>query len=118
MTMHIGRSWSGHPLEDDCPCPKAPCGLVDMDRTDPTCPEHPAERCKSIRQSHPASACPAVRATLRVVQARTEPFFKPFEPEECGCPDAGQCLTSTGCDHCRVFGDESCGLPIDPTEEN
>jgi hypothetical protein len=49
MTFHIGRSWSGHPLEDGCPCPKAPCGLVDMDRT---------ERSKSIRQSHPASECP------------------------------------------------------------
>lgn len=99
MTMHIGRSWSGTFLEDTCPCPKAPCGLVDMDRTDPACPEHPAERVKSIRQSHPASACPAAT-------------------EECGCPEAGQCLTSTGCDHCRVFGDESCGLPIDPTEES
>ena len=34
------------------------------------------------------------------------------EPEECGCHEAGQCLTSTGCEHCRVFGDESCGLDV------
>lgn len=33
-------------------------------------------------------------------------------PEECGCHEAGQCLTSTGCEHCRVYGDESCGLDV------
>ena len=27
--LHIGRSWEGTPLEDDCPCHKAACGLVD-----------------------------------------------------------------------------------------
>lgn len=63
MTFHIGRSWSGHPLEDACPCPKAPCGLVDMDQTEEACLEHPAERGKSIRQSHPASECPAAAPT-------------------------------------------------------
>lgn len=26
--------------------------------------------------------------------------------------------TSTGCDHCRYFGDESGGLSIDPDEES
>ena len=99
MSFHIGRSWSGHPLEDGCPCPKAPCGLVDVDRTDPACLEHPAERGKSIRQSHSASACPA-------------------KPEVCECHTFGQCLTSTGCEECRVYGDESCGFPVDPDEEN
>lgn len=78
MTFHIGRSWSGHPLEDGCPCPKAPCDLVDMDRTDPACLEHPGERGKSIRQSHPASECPGLKSC-------TEP----------DCPE------------CRMFDEES-----------
>jgi hypothetical protein len=98
MSFHIGRSWSGHPLEDECPCPKAPCGLVDVDRTDPACEHHPPERCKTVRQSHPASECPDVKP--------------------CECHTFGQCLTSTGCDECRVYGDESCGLPVDPDEES
>jgi hypothetical protein len=58
---HIGRSWEGHRLEDACPCPQAPCGLVIQDEVDPACPEHPFERVKSIRQSHPADHCPATR---------------------------------------------------------
>lgn len=95
---HIGRSWPGqHFIEDECPCPQEPCGLVDVDRADPTCPHHPPERGKTIRQSHLAGACPA-------------------KAESCECPTFGQCLTSTGCDHCRVYGDEACGLPVDPEE--
>lgn len=69
MSFHIGRSWSGHFLEDTCPCPKAPCGLVNVDQADPACPEHPAERSKSIRQSHPASECPG-RAVVLAHQHR------------------------------------------------
>lgn len=57
---HVGRSWHGHELEDDCPCPKAPCGLVRVAAADPSCPEHPDERCKTLRQIHLASRCPAV----------------------------------------------------------
>jgi hypothetical protein len=127
MTFHIGRSWSGHPLEDGCPCPKAPCGLVDMDQTEPACLEHPAERSKSIRQSHPASECPGslvaapAQHRLVAVNARDIPFAtleEPREPKACECHTFGQCLTSTGCEECRVFGDESCGLAIDPDEES
>jgi hypothetical protein len=55
---HIGRSWSDHPLEDACSCPKAPCGLVVLGNTDPACPQHHPE--KTIRQSHPLSECPSV----------------------------------------------------------
>lgn len=63
---HIGRSFEGHPLEDDCPCPKAACGLVIHEMVDPDCPQHALTACKTIRQSHSASVCPAseaVRAT-------------------------------------------------------
>lgn len=57
--LHIGRSWHGTPLEDECPCPKAPCGLVVMGTADPTCTEHPPERAKSMRRIHAADTCPA-----------------------------------------------------------
>ncbi|MFJ8992652.1 hypothetical protein ACIRQH_19925 [Streptomyces sp. NPDC102279] len=51
---HFGRSWSGHDLEDACPCTKAPCGLVAEVAAE--CTEHNGT--KSTRQSHPADACP------------------------------------------------------------
>lgn len=54
---HIGRSWTVHDLEDDCPCPQADCGLVLFDTINPACPEHHWSAAKSIRQSHPATKC-------------------------------------------------------------
>lgn len=51
---HFGRSWSGHDIEDACPCTKAPCGLVSEPSAE--CTEHTGT--KSTRQSHPADACP------------------------------------------------------------
>lgn len=51
---HFGRAWAGHAIEDNCPCTKAPCGLVA--ETSPECTEHGTT--KSTRQSHPADACP------------------------------------------------------------
>ena len=59
LHWHIGRSFVGHPLEDDCPCGKAPCGLVDTDLIDADCPQHSMGACQTIRQSHDASKCPA-----------------------------------------------------------
>lgn len=58
LTMHIGRSWTGHPLEDDCPCPKAPCGLVISDGVE-ECPEHSWWAAKTIRQMHLDFQCPS-----------------------------------------------------------
>jgi len=55
---HVGRAWTGTRIEDECPCPKAPCGLVDTSQTDPACEHHPVVRGKSIRQGHPADECP------------------------------------------------------------
>ena len=57
-TVHIGRSWSDTRLEDECPCPKEPCGLVRMGSTDPACTEHPWQRNQTMRQIHTARACP------------------------------------------------------------
>jgi hypothetical protein len=55
---HVGRSWTGTPLEDACPCPKQPCGLVRQGDAHPDCREHPIGRAKSMRQGHPADKCP------------------------------------------------------------
>jgi hypothetical protein len=55
--MHVGRSWSGHAIEDDCACVKAPCGLVDSS-VPAACDQHESSR--TIRQGHLASNCPAV----------------------------------------------------------
>jgi hypothetical protein len=57
---HIGRSFTGTALEDTCPCPKAPCGLVVQDTIDPACEQHAWTHAKSMRQSHTAGSCPAV----------------------------------------------------------
>jgi hypothetical protein len=58
--LHIGRSWPGMgtPMEDQCPCPKAPCGLVSTDGMSPDCDQHPLGAIRTIRQSHRAEDCP------------------------------------------------------------
>lgn len=56
--MHVGRSWEGREIEDACPCPKEPCGLVDQARAVPECDEHHPSKACSIRQSHPGLLCP------------------------------------------------------------
>lgn len=53
---HVGRSFSGHHIEDACPCEKEPCGLVSWRGIDPSCEQHKVT--KTIRQSHLASECP------------------------------------------------------------
>jgi hypothetical protein len=58
INWHIGRSWYGHPLEEVCPCPKEPCGLIEVAKADPDCPQHAWERAKSMRQGHPPEKCP------------------------------------------------------------
>lgn len=58
---HIGRSFPGmtNDIEANCPCPKAPCGLVIQDEVTDVCREHHWSAAKSIRQSHPADRCSA-----------------------------------------------------------
>jgi hypothetical protein len=57
---HIGRAWSGHEIEDACPCEQEPCGLVAT--PDPSCVQH--SRTKTIRQSHRADQCAALGAGI------------------------------------------------------
>lgn len=58
IAYHVGRSWTGHDIEDNCPCPKAACGLVDVTDVVDECAHHPVLRAKSMRQGHPAETCP------------------------------------------------------------
>lgn len=55
---HIGRSWSGHEIEDECPCVQEPCGLVRRSDVNDACLHHPTERVQTVRQAHPAELCP------------------------------------------------------------
>jgi len=57
---HIGRSFTGTMMEDVCPCGQAPCGLVDTERIDPECIQHPFTQGRTLRQMHNAKDCPAV----------------------------------------------------------
>lgn len=58
--LHVGRSWGGTTIEDECPCPKAACGLVISAEASPDCPQHGGDRNeKTMRQTHWAKDCPA-----------------------------------------------------------
>lgn len=65
--MHWGRAWTGHAIEDNCPCPKAPCGLVLgmwPGRGYPECEQHNPRKpweMKTMRQSHHEENCPALK---------------------------------------------------------
>ncbi|BDM70584.1 hypothetical protein HEK616_40710 [Streptomyces nigrescens] len=73
MTRHVGRSWDGpgH-LEALCPCPLAPCGLVDVDNVDDKCKQHPPMRCKTMRTGHLAEDCPGTGRAVVVALGRVE----------------------------------------------
>ncbi len=58
---HMGRAWSGHEIEDACPCRKEPCGLVG-DGADPECPQHGPQFARTMRSGHYADECPARKA--------------------------------------------------------
>lgn len=73
---HVGRSWVGHPLEDDCPCPQQPCGLVRMNEADPSCTQHTLSAAKSMRQIHNHDECPARKEQLLMAANELEPVFK------------------------------------------
>ncbi|GGX26816.1 hypothetical protein [Streptomyces chryseus] len=72
MSTHVGRSWDGPgDIEATCPCPKAPCGLIDRDNVSDECDQHPYEHMKSIRTRHSADDCPGVGRDVVVAMART-----------------------------------------------
>ena len=55
---HYGRQWSGHLIEDECPCTQAPCGLVAGFLVATDCPQHAPKAAKTMRQGHEAEKCP------------------------------------------------------------
>jgi hypothetical protein len=65
VSYHLGRSWPGDThIEDVCPCPKQPCGLVDTDKTSPDCDQHHVgngHHARTTRQGHAAERCPGAR---------------------------------------------------------
>ena len=78
--LHIGRAWTGHALEDDCPCPKAACGLVLGATVDATCPQHALTAGKTIRQAHVAERCPALLLAAHLARCETCDFIGPSRP--------------------------------------
>lgn len=64
MRVHMGRAWTGHAVEDECPCDKAPCGLA-MSAPGVVCDQHnPADwrAAKTMRQLHLEDQCPGAPA--------------------------------------------------------
>jgi hypothetical protein len=60
MSSHMGRAFTGHAIEDTCPCPKTACGLITMDTADQDCPQHAFTAAKTMRQGHQERDCPAL----------------------------------------------------------
>ena len=69
MALHIGRHWPNtykaeargadplHPtIESECPCPREPCGLIDISKVSMDCKHHGGEA--TIRSSHESEDCP------------------------------------------------------------
>lgn len=80
MSTHYGRSWMDTRLEDECPCEKAPCGLVDARFVNPDCLQHPFNRAQTIRQSHNSNSCPATVTVAKTeVALAVEKFFESLD---------------------------------------
>lgn len=65
VNFHFGRAWTGHAVEDECPCPQASCGLAVPGLTpDVFCDQHNPEDplwARTMRQIHTSDNCPANR---------------------------------------------------------
>lgn len=97
---HRGRSWAGHPLEDECPCPQQPCGLIVGTTADPDCEQHGRNhRPRTTRQGHPAHDCPGGHDTLTMLQLAHDALTHAkagcpqheYDPAE-GCAECAQAL--------------------------
>ncbi|WP_042422353.1 hypothetical protein [Streptacidiphilus anmyonensis] len=66
---HIGRSFAGTEIEDECPCPQEACGLVDPMRADPECDQHGRGARKTMRQGHRSDQCPGPRPEITPMEA-------------------------------------------------
>lgn len=70
--FHMGRSWSGHWIEDECPCPQEPCGLVSYDKVVESCPQHYYGRAKTMRSIHLSGDCERIVAEQTAAKAKGE----------------------------------------------
>lgn len=71
-SVHMGRSWRGNELEQECPCPKERCGLVADSKVHPDCPQHAMLAAKTMRQAHYADECPGRPAVVQFAAAVRE----------------------------------------------
>jgi hypothetical protein len=70
MGMHIGRHWPNEykaeargansfpTIEEQCPCPREPCGCIDSDKVNVGCEQHPMTAAKTMRTMHDPDNCP------------------------------------------------------------
>ncbi|MFD6030495.1 hypothetical protein ACFWE5_07250 [Cellulosimicrobium funkei] len=101
--QHLGRSWTGHQLEDACPCPQAACGLVSTDAIDPTCDQHALDKARTMRQVHDGRACTHLHVvTVTIYPA--DPDAEDARPTvdrvafTCSAPDDADCRNTPDCD--------------------
>lgn len=58
--LHVGRSWTGHDIEDSCTCVQEACGLVRESQA-ADCLEHGLFACRTMRQGHQPEDCPGAK---------------------------------------------------------
>lgn len=70
MGMHIGRHWPNAyraeargtndfpTIEAECPCPREPCGCIDVSKVDRGCGQHGVQAEKTMRTMHEDRDCP------------------------------------------------------------
>ncbi len=86
VAQHVGRSWSGTEIEDGCPCPKAPCGLVVGLRVyGGDSEQHTAA--KTIPQAHAAEPCPGRREADVLADAAAQADARRAAAEALPAPD-------------------------------
>lgn len=94
--MHIGRHFGGPGvIEATCPCPLAPCGLVDFDNLSEDCDQHPPLRRKTMRTGHDVESCPGAGRDVVVAIGRTEAARQ-------SVIDAA-CMEPVGCVNASIF---------------
>jgi hypothetical protein len=54
-------------MEDECPCPQEPCGLIARDKAVEDCPQHYFGRSKTMRSIHFAADCERIVAEEKAV---------------------------------------------------
>ncbi|MFC6081017.1 hypothetical protein [Sphaerisporangium aureirubrum] len=92
---HRGRTFSGHTIEDRCPCQQESCGLVAFERADPDCDQHGRNHMpRSMRQGHVPDDCPGgtdLETVLRLAQEALRGASGRCPTHDLAPPEAGEC---------------------------